>query len=257
MCFLCYTSRMEIEKLLDIGTRAGRLLLESGAEVYRVEDTMIRICTALANTQEVDSYVTSTGIMLSIGYEGQVFSKICRVRSRNVNLNCVVRINALSRDVQKHDYTLDEISSYLDRIEKEPKYSIWMTTLFGGIGAAGFALFFEGGLLEIITSFLIGVVVRLLISFLSMMKMNDFINNVLASIVLAFLSIVAVDLVPSMDVNILIVSGIMLLVPGLAFTNAIRDTIAGDYLSGVSRIMETFVCAGAIALGVFVVFSVV
>ncbi|MDD7282164.1 threonine/serine exporter family protein [Floccifex sp.] len=248
---------MEIEKLLDIGTRAGRLLLESGAEVYRVEDTMIRICTALANTQEVDSYVTSTGIMLSIGYEGQVFSKICRVRSRNVNLNCVVRINALSRDVQKHDYTLDEISSYLDRIEKEPKYSIWMTTLFGGIGAAGFALFFEGGLLEIITSFLIGVVVRLLISFLSMMKMNDFINNVLASIVLAFLSIVAVDLVPSMDVNILIVSGIMLLVPGLAFTNAIRDTIAGDYLSGVSRIMETFVCAGAIALGVFVVFSVV
>ena len=36
---------MEIEKLLDVGIRAGRMLLESGAEVYRVEETMIRICT--------------------------------------------------------------------------------------------------------------------------------------------------------------------------------------------------------------------
>ena len=61
---------MEIEKLLDVGIRAGRMLLESGAEVYRVEETMIRICTGLACTDEVDSYVTSTGIMLSIGYNG-------------------------------------------------------------------------------------------------------------------------------------------------------------------------------------------
>lgn len=248
---------MEIEKLLDVGIRAGRMLLESGAEVYRVEETMIRICTGLASTDEVDSYVTSTGIMLSIGYNGQVFSKISRIKNRNVNLHCVARINALSRNIQIQDYSLEEVEQQLNKIEKEPKYSVWMTTLFGGIGAAGFALFFDGGMLEIVISFAIGILIRLLVSLLSMMKMNDFINNVLASMLLAILSIFSKKVFLVIDVNVVVISGIMLLIPGLAFTNAIRDTIAGDYLSGVSRVMETLVCACAIALGVMVVFSVV
>ena len=248
---------MEIEKLLDVGIRAGRMLLESGAEVYHVEETMIRICTGLACTDEVDSYVTSTGIMLSIGYNGQVFSKISRIKNRNVNLHCVARINALSRNIQIQDYSLEEVEQQLNKIEKEPKYSVWMTTLFGGIGAAGFALFFDGGMLEIVISFAIGILIRLLVSLLSMMKMNDFINNVIASMLLAILSIFSKKVFLVIDVNVVVISGIMLLIPGLAFTNAIRDTIAGDYLSGVSRVMETLVCACAIALGVMVVFSVV
>lgn len=248
---------MEVEKLLDVGIRAGRMLLESGAEVYRVEETMIRICTGLACTDEVDSYVTSTGIMLSIGYNGQVFSKISRIKNRNVNLHCVARINALSRNIQIQDYSLEEVEQQLNKIEKEPKYSVWMTTLFGGIGAAGFALFFDGGMLEIVISFAIGILIRLLVSLLSMMKMNDFINNVIASMLLAILSIFFKKVFLVIDINIIVISGIMLLIPGLAFTNAIRDTIAGDYLSGVSRVMETLVCACAIALGVMVVFSVV
>ena len=248
---------MEIEKLLDVGIRAGRMLLESGAEVYRVEETMIRICTGLACTDEVDSHVTSTGIMLSIGYNGQVFSKISRIKNRNVNLHCVARINALSRNIQIQDYSLEEVEQQLNKIEKEPKYSVWMTTLFGGIGAAGFALFFDGGMLEIVISFAIGILIRLLVSLLSMMKMNDFINNVIASMLLAILSIFSKKVFLVIDVNVVVISGIMLLIPGLAFTNAIRDTIAGDYLSGVSRVMETLVCACAIALGVMVVFSVV
>ena len=248
---------MEIEKLLDVGIRAGRMLLESGAEVYRVEETMIRICTGLACTDEVDSYVTSTGIMLSIGYNGQVFSKISRIKNRNVNLHCVARINALSRNIQIQDYSLEEVEQQLNKIEKEPKYSVWMTTLFGGIGAAGFALFFDGGMLEIVISFAIGILIRLLVSLLSMMKMNDFINNVIASMLLAILSIFSKKVFLVIDVNVVVISGIMLLIPGLAFTNAIRDTIAGDYLPGVSRVMETLVCACAIALGVMVVFSVV
>ena len=248
---------MEIEKLLDVGIRAGRMLLESGAEVYRVEETMIRICTGLACTDEVDSYVTSTGIMLSIGYNGQVFSKISRIKNRNVNLHCVARINVLSRNIQIQDYSLEEVEQQLNKIEKEPKYSVWMTTLFGGIGAAGFALFFDGGMLEIVISFAIGILIRLLVSLLSMMKMNDFINNVIASMLLAILSIFSKKVFLVIDVNVVVISGIMLLIPGLAFTNAIRDTIAGDYLSGVSRVMETLVCACAIALGVMVVFSVV
>ena len=62
-------------------------------------------------------------------------------------------------------------------------------------------------------------------------------------------------LCPDTDVDILIISSIMLLVPGLAITNAIRDTVSGDYLSGVARATEAFLVAIAIAAGIGVVLS--
>ena len=48
----------------------------------------------------------------------------------------------------------------------------------------------------------------------------------------------------------------MLLVPGLAITNAIRDTVAGDFLSGLSRAAEAFLIAVAIAVGTGAVISI-
>ena len=110
------------------------------------------------------------------------------------------------------DYSLEEVEQQLNKIEKEPKYSVWMTTLFGGIGAAGFALFFDGGMLEAVISFAIGILIRLLVSLLSMMKMNDFINNVIASMLLAILSIFSKKVFLVIDVNVVVISGIMLLI---------------------------------------------
>jgi uncharacterized membrane protein YjjP (DUF1212 family) len=41
----------------------------------------------------------------------------------------------------------------------------------------------------------------------------------------------------------------MLLVPGLAITNAIRDTMAGDLVAGTARTVEAIFIAAAIATG--------
>ena len=54
----------------------------------------------------------------------------------------------------------------------------------------------------------------------------------------------------NLDMDIVIVSAIMPIVPGVAITNAIRDTLQGDYLSGCARILEAFLKAASIALGV-------
>jgi uncharacterized membrane protein YjjP (DUF1212 family) len=45
---------------------------------------------------------------------------------------------------------------------------------------------------------------------------------------------------------------LMLLVPGAALTNAMREIMAGDILSGISRIAEVLLLASAIALGTMV-----
>lgn len=248
---------MNVELLLDTGIRMGRLLLESGAEIYRVEDTMVRLCASAKNVQYADSYVMSTGLMLSFSIDGKTYSKVCRVRNRNVNLNCIAKVNDLSRRIQETDFKLEDIVRELDEIEREPKYSIFLTTLFGGVGAAGFAMFFDGNITEILISFFIGIITRLIVLLLSKIKMNDFINNALGAFIIGVLACFMHEMIEVARINTLVISGIMLLIPGLAITNAIRDSIAGDFVSGLSRATEALVSASAIAVGVIVALKVV
>ncbi len=240
---------MNEEKILDIGLEVGKLLLESGAEIYRVEETMNRVCSSYSKVGNVDSYVMATGIILSMEIDGKTISKVCRVKKRSVNLECIERINSLSRELQYTDYTLEEVEQKLKEIKEKPTFKEWMMILFGGIGAGAFAMFFNGNGTEIACSILIGMLVRCIVLLLRQMKINDFLYNVLASSMIGFSSYWFSTLF-NVRMETLIISGIMLLIPGLAITNAIRDSMAGDYLSALVRAMEALFTGCAIALGV-------
>lgn len=239
---------MEIEKLLEAVVSAGKLLIESGAEIYRVEETMVRM-TQSYRVQEAESYVTATGIMMSIKAQDKTYTRICRVRSGAVDLHCIDQINALSRSLVYHPISVDELSEKIEAISHRDRYSDWVTILFGAIGAAGFALFFDGSLYECICSFFIGIVIRCLVLLLDRTTLNAFFSNCLGSMVAVLLSYGTRGIFPFVDVDIVIISSLMLLVPGLAITNAIRDTISGDYVSSLSRATEALLVALAIAVG--------
>lgn len=240
---------MDVEKLLNTVVRAGKLLIESGAEIYRVEETMIRLCQSYPEVQVADSFVTGTGIMLSITVNDKTSTRIGRVRSKSVDLHCIDLINSLSRRVCEMHISVDELEACLNAIEKEARYSFWITALFGAIGAAGFAIFFNGTLLDSFAALLVGIVIRCTTTLFEKVNINSFFTNAIATGVAVALSILLAACIPGVDANIVIISSIMLLVPGLAITNAIRDTVAGDYLSGLSRGVEASLTALAIAIG--------
>ena len=240
---------MNVEKLLNIVVKAGKMLIESGAEIYRVEETMIRLCKSYPEVQIADSFVTGTGIMLSITVNEKTSTRIGRVRSKSVDLNCIDKINALSRRVSQEPISVDELEAQINKIEKEERYSFWVTLLFAGVGAAGFAIFFDGNLVDSVAAFLVGILIRLLTTMFESVSINNFFTNVIASAIAVCGSIGSAYLCSQVNYNVVIISSIMLLVPGLAITNAIRDTVAGDYLSGLSRGMEAFLTALAIAIG--------
>ena len=223
--------------------------MESGAEVYRIEDTMVRVCHSISDVEEAHSYVTATGIMLSMTIAGKTHTRIERVRTRDVNLQMIDEINTLSRDCCTHHYSLEKIEEEIEKIEKGKRFSFWETTIWGAMGAFGFAMFFDGGIYEMMTSFLIGFMVRCLGDALGKLKMNSFFNNLLGAMLIAIMASAIHKMWPFIDLGIMVKSSIMLLVPGLAITNAIRDTMSGDYLSGVARAIEAFLCATAIAVG--------
>ena len=76
MTYLKDNEREEVKKLLVLATLAGRLMLKSGAETYRVEDTVTRICQSRKEIQYVDAFVIPTGIFISLEYKGELISYI-------------------------------------------------------------------------------------------------------------------------------------------------------------------------------------
>ncbi len=240
---------MDDERLLNAILLAGTLLLESGAEIRRVEDTMIRMARNIPEVFEADSYVTLTGIMFSMTTKNQTYTKICRVHSAQVNLNQIDRINNLSRKMASQVYSIDEIEEELIQIKNEKRPPFYQTLLFSAISASAFSLFFDGGLIEAAIAFFIGCAIRIVNTLCEKYRLNSFLNTSFAAAVATLITIWIYRFYKDFNFNIVIISGFMLLVPGLAITNAIRDTIAGDTLSGLARATDAFLCAVAIAAG--------
>ncbi len=243
-----------MEKLLKCSCLAGKLLLESGAETYRVEDTMVRLCKAYG-CDEIESFVLPTGLILSFEIGGQNYTKNIRVSERNTDLNRVDLINDLSRRANEHKLTLDELYDELCKLKIRDCYPISFQLLFNSIGAGGFALLFQASLIETCCACICGFFIKLSEYGLSKLHIGSFIVNMICGAVATFTALLLGLCIHDISVDNVIISSIMLLVPGIAITNAIRDSIAGDLISGITRALEAFLIAISIALGTGAVLS--
>lgn len=236
--------------LAETATLAGEIMLRSGAETFRVEDTMAHILRK-GNHEIVSPVAFTTAIMVTVeDEESEPITIVRRVKTGSTNLSRIVRVNEISRQYCADAITLEEANEQLKKVEgKEYNRKLYNLATIGV--AAGFALFFGGTLLDFLMAVLSGAVLALFITLGRILKMNSFIASCAACAAMAFFC-AAIDAlaVPAMDMDKVIISAIMPLVPGVAITNAVRDTLQGDYLSGSARVMEAFVTAVSIAVGV-------
>lgn len=245
---------MNMNKILQVATFAGKIMLESGAETYRVEETICRICSSFG-VETTDSFVTPTGIMVSISSNHETRSIIKRVTSRGVDLNKVDKINNLSRVVQTTPNDIDEFYEELKKVNEGDRYSLTITLIFSAICAGIFSMLFGGDIKDLLSSALIGFIIKLMSIKFEELSLNEFFINSISSALATTLAILLFSLGMASNVDKTVIGSIMLLVPGLAITNAIRDTISGDYLAGITRAAEATLIAISIAIGTGAVLS--
>ena len=238
---------MDMNKLLHVSTYAGRIMLESGAETYRVEETICRICYSFG-VDEADSFVTPTGIMVSICHDNKTYL-INRVKSRSVDLNKIDKINELSRTLQSEPMDLSHILKLLKEIDNGERYSIPLTLAFSALAAGTFSILFGGGFNDLLAATFIGLIIKIVTIKFQKLSINEFFINCIGGATAASLTLLLVILGFKINIDKTIIGAIMLLVPGLAITNAIRDTIAGDFLAGLTKAAEAFLIAISIAVG--------
>lgn len=236
------------EKILNTSARAGRLLLESGAEIYRVEETIIRILEHY-QTEEASSFVTPSGIFISFVHDGSNYSKVVRVKGSSLNLERINRINDLSRRCCSHDLSIETVKEELNKIEQEKLYAMPLRFFASAMIAFCFTLYFNGTFKDACCAFMIGLVVRAAANLFEQRKINAFVTITIESSIIALTALCFERFCFCTSKDAVIIGSLMLLVPGLSITNAIRDSISGDLLSGVTRGIEACLIAIALALG--------
>ncbi|OPJ57923.1 threonine/serine ThrE exporter family protein [Clostridium chromiireducens] len=245
---------MDLDKLLKVSTLAGKIMLESGAETYRVEETISRICLAFG-AHTVDSFVIPTGIIVTVTYYDEVSTLVQRITSRGVDLHKVDLINDLSRKIQTESIDIDDFKNEIINILKENRYSRLVTLLWSSIAAGCFSIMFGGNIKDFLSACLIGAAIKIVVIICEKLNINEFFINSLSGGLCALLAIILVQLNFANNLDKTIIGSIMLLVPGLTITNAIRDTIAGDFLSGITKASEAFLVAVSIAVGTGAILS--
>lgn len=241
---------MDYKLLADTAMLAGEIMLCSGAETYRVEDTMYHILKT-ANIESTQVIALMTGIVVTLNDKGmeQPLTMMRRVNERSTNISSITKVNDISRRYCAGKITLEQAHEELQTAKSKQYKRLVYNLATSGI-AIGFVMMFGGSLLDVVAAAIVGAVLACIITIGKVAKINGVLVNVLSGLGIAMLTVLVQRfLLPDITADIVIVSSIMPIVPGVAITNAIRDTLQGDYLSGGARLLEALLVAMAIAVG--------
>lgn len=245
---------MDVDKILHLAVYAGQIMLESGGEIYRVEETICKICEAYG-VKNAESLVLPTGIMVSIRSKfSQTHTYVKRVKAMSWNLEKVSRINSLSRSIVSKAYTLDELEDQLDKINTIDVYGHTLKLFSAALAASSFSILFGSNVKDFICTFFIGIILRLFAIGCGKLNLNQYFVNAVSGVLGTLMALASVDFGLGTHVNAITIGAIMLLFPGLLITNAVRDTMYGDLVAGLTRGAEAFLIAVSIALGTGAVF---
>ncbi|MDL2254641.1 threonine/serine exporter family protein, partial [Ruminococcaceae bacterium OttesenSCG-928-I18] len=197
-------------------------------------------------------------IMLTIyDEEEKPYTVMKRIHHRDTNLAKVDAVNRVSRNVAKGGQSLEATHRALQEIEKTPPLGLGPLLLASSLACGAFTLLFVGEVTDCLCGLCTGAALRLVLYGISKLDLGFFFVNLTGGAVSALASWLFFKVGLASDWNILTIATLMLLVPGLLFTNAFRDIVAGDLVSGISRAFETFAIAVALACGAAISYAVI
>lgn len=235
--------------LMELVSRIGCGIAMGGAETYRVEESVNRILSAYGVDSRV--YSVPNSLIITIVIPGQPpMTQLCRMERKGNDLDAVEQYSNLGRRICAQKPDLETAMQWLQETEQKRKHYKLPVVLLGYILVAwGFCIFFGGSVLDSVCAAVCGLLLGVAECFMGKLKTNVFFQKIAAAFLIAVLAygISALGWLPNVDASV--IGTLMLLVPGLLFTNAMRDIIFGDTNSGVNRVVEALLIAVAVALG--------
>ena len=242
-------------EIMEVCLLAGKIMLQSGGETYRVEDTMMRIAASFG-IERTHSYVTPTGIIFSAEGKEPTKTKLIRISDRSTDLKKVAMVNSISRRISSGELDLQEAIELLKEIDSlNLTFPFMIQVAAASIASGCFMIMFNGEWSDFIPAMISGGLGYFSFVYFHRFVPIKFFSEFLASFIIGLLSLTFVKIGVGHQLDTIIIGSVMTLVPGLLVTNAIRDLMAGHLVSGLSKGAEAFLTAFAIGSGIAVVLA--
>lgn len=247
----------DFTEVLEVASEAGHILLENGAELSRVEDIMSRIATHYG-VNSGNFFVLSNGIFTTgqaekvskSGGQASTYANVAFIPIRSVQLCKVTAVNRLSYDISADRCTLEEARERLKAIKAMPAKSFWEMLLATSISAGAFSAIFGGSFLDCTAATIAGLVLFLFMRFISSRYLSKIVGGVANALVACLVSILCWRFGLGDCLSDIIIGAVMPLIPGVPFTNGVRDLANSDYLAGLTRMTDALLGFFCIAVGV-------
>lgn len=234
-----------------LAIKLGEGVMRAGGETYRAEECCERVLSA-CGASEISVVAFPTAILISADVDGAHRTEIVSIKHRSVDLKKIEEYNGISRMVAEGKMGVDKALAAIRSSDKErPFLSIAFTALAAGF----FAFVFNGGVWDFLPTCLITFIATAFKHLADRLLTLNFLSTMGSSMIVTALARFTVAAFPVCSQEAMIVGGIISMLPGLALTNSLRDTISGDFISGVARMFEALVTAIVLAAGVAIVLS--
>jgi uncharacterized membrane protein YjjP (DUF1212 family) len=236
--------------VLRLATFIGHLMLSNGAETYRVNDTVKRICSS-RGFNHINVFVAPNTIIVSDDrFDGYTFMKV--IENRCINLNKIDMLNDFSRKfVNQLDMTIDDAINEIKNLDEKSPYNRMELNIWTAIGSSSFAALVGGdNVLTFILTLITSVMAMIIYDKVKKISNIPVFATLVSAIIIGFCGVGLVELGVLNTPKMLIVGSIMPLLPGVPFIKAVRDLVSGELMSGVGRAFEAAIIATAIAVGV-------
>ena len=247
------TAKVDYERVLELALEIGVGILSCGGSVSRVETAVDRICRAYG-AEEVN--VAAFPSMIIAGArtaDGHEHSYMKRVYSTSNNLALLEKYNQLSRNICVHKYPVDDALKMCFDLAHSKTRNKWITIAGASLVSGIYSIFFGGTVADVLPALLVAFVMSLLNEVLSKRSLNAYATTFLLSLVGGVLSVSLCKLLNIIGLpcqcSYVMIGTIMILIPGLLTTNAVRDMFTGDLMSGTFQLLNGILLAVVIAAG--------
>lgn len=240
---------MEAKQVLEIALSAGEILLSNGAESYRVEETIERICNSY--NLECECMATPKGVFVAVvDDKEEKVTSMKKIKTKRVDLYRIELINSFSRSLQETPLSYEGAKKILKDIDGAPYFSFPTRLFAASMTSFIYALFFNGTIYDSIISAIISIGIYYMLEKVSHVGFFQFFQLFFSGFIIGGLSIFAQQLLPFVNKDNIITGAIMILIPGVALTNGIKDIIYDDFMSGIVKFGESMLIITAIGAGI-------
>ena len=241
---------MNYEKLVQGILNIGESMLQCGAEIFRVEDSLYRMYKSYGFLK-YDVFVIPSNIQVTVETpEGKIITQIRHRETTGFDYDKLNYLNALSRYVCSHMPDEKELQRRYEKIMSRPDQREVITGIAEVTGGVGFTVFFGGDLQDAVVACIVSLMIVLVGKWLSKRESNLMIYN----LILAFLSEVLIVLSVKAGIghhpDRIMIGIVMLLISALGAINGIRDVMQRNFISGSLEVMNSLLGAFGIAAGI-------